>query len=1094
MSGDRRERFSVNRVDTDEHQSEDNVAPVVGTPREDPEAALPSSEHPTVTRKYSLTRESSLTSNYNTISDQHLTAHSSSTWRSLRHHLTRDALPKIDHYRNLMSIVAGGASASQRPTLDDLHRPPADKIVLVEGGAEDDAGPASGGAPAEGSKQGWIKGVLIRCLLNIWGVMLFLRLSWVTGQAGILEGLLVVTCGNVVTVLTSLSMAAIATNGQIKGGGTYYMISRSLGPEFGGAIGAIFSFANAVACSMYVVGFCESLSSLLSENGLQIFDGGINDGRLVGSLILVVLLVICVLGGMEWEARAQIFLLLVLLLAMIAFVIGVFVGPLNDDEVSRGFVGLSSDLGWENFYSDYRFSEGKMQNFFTVFAIFFPACTGILAGANISGDLKDPSGAISKGTLLAIVITYFSYLLFVVLTGCTVTRDASGNVTEIADLSFLNCTGRECNYGLHNSFQVMELVSVFGPIIYAGCFAATLSSAMASLVSAPKVFQALCNDYLFPYIHVFARGYGKNNEPFRAYGLTFIIALAFILIGELNSIAPIISNFFLAAYALINFSTFHASLQRVPSWRPDFKYYNMWLSLVGAILCTAVMILIEWWTALLTGAIIFILYLVIHYRKPDANWGSSTQAQTYNEALGSVIALGGLEDHVKTYRPQLLVLAGAPRDRPPLLHFANTITKNMSLLVVGHYLKDPAPPRVKRRLTDTSTRWLQHNKIRAFYAVADGPSVYDAARSLMANVGLGKLKPNVVLMGYKSDWKEAPREDLLTYFNIIHSAFDQHLSVGLLRVREGLDFSSLKEDLDNSQIKDDLVNGQVQEEDDRRSMGAASSTGSLATLEESVSMLGKTIWVGLKKLTKASPNKSPVLKTETRLKGLPKGMIRKKERTRVFRGPSGEVAAPQVIDAMLQFTKKRPSGSTIDVWWLYDDGGLTILLPYILTTRSVWAACKLRVLCLANSKVDFASEARRMAELLCKFRIEYTDVIIIPDVQKPPQPESSQAFESLIRPFRVRDTQNSSEEHRPDIISEAELTALKDKTNRHIRLRELLLQHSHDAALVVMTLPIPVQGTVSAPLYLAWLETLTKDMPPFLLVRGNQTSVLTFYS
>lgn len=115
------------------------------------------------------------------------------------------------------------------------------------------------------------------------------------------------------------------------------------------------------------------------------------------------------------------------------------------------------------------------------------------------------------------------------------------------------------------------MVSWIGPIIYAGCFAATLSSALASLVSAPKVFQALCKDKLYPYIEWFGRGYGQNNEPVRGYILTFIIAIAFILVGELNVIAPLISNFFLAAYTLINFSTFHASLAKPVGWRPTFK-------------------------------------------------------------------------------------------------------------------------------------------------------------------------------------------------------------------------------------------------------------------------------------------------------------------------------------------------------------------------------------------------------------------------------------------------------------------------------------------------------------------------------------------
>jgi solute carrier family 12 (sodium/potassium/chloride transporter), member 2 len=181
-----------------------------------------------------------------------------------------------------------------------------------------------------------------------------------------------------------------------------------------------------------------------------------------------------------------------------------------------------------NFFPDYREDKsnaGKTHDFFSVFSIFFPAATGILAGANISGDLTDPQKSIPKGTLWAILLTTFSYLGMAIMAGSVMARDATGNVTDLAGWAFMNCEGRHCDYGLQNSFQVIELVSAFGPLIYAGCFAATLSSALASLVSAPKVFQALCKDELYPKIKWFAKGFGKNNEPVRGYVLTFVIAI-----------------------------------------------------------------------------------------------------------------------------------------------------------------------------------------------------------------------------------------------------------------------------------------------------------------------------------------------------------------------------------------------------------------------------------------------------------------------------------------------------------------------------------------------------------------------------------------
>ena len=370
-----------------------------------------------------------------------------------------------------------------------------------------------------------------------------------------------------------------------------------------------------------------------------------------------------------------------------------------------------------NFFSDYRAFNGFEQNFFSVFSIFFPAATGILAGANISGDLKDPSTAIPRGTLLAIAITSSSYVIFAIVAGASVLRDATGisadyvngTVSEFMVLCPTDDEHPHCHWGLHNSYQVMTLVSAFGPLNYAGCFAATLSSALACFVSAPKVFQALCRDRLFPYLHVFAKGYGKNQEPLRAYALTFAIALVGILIAKLDLIAPLISNFFLASYALVNFSTFHVDLIQPLGWRPTFKYYNKWLSLLGCVLSVSAMFLCSWPTALVTFGAVFGLFLFVKHSKPrkirfksfyppsinfifkifwtEVNWGSSSQAQTYKTALITVQQLNTTEDHVKTYTPQVLVMTGAPNMRPSLVDFAYLLCKNNSLMVCGDVIK-----------------------------------------------------------------------------------------------------------------------------------------------------------------------------------------------------------------------------------------------------------------------------------------------------------------------------------------------------------------------------------------------------------------------
>uniref|UniRef100_A0A670JT63 Solute carrier family 12 member 2 n=1 Tax=Podarcis muralis TaxID=64176 RepID=A0A670JT63_PODMU len=870
-------------------------------------------------------------------------------------------------------------------------------------------------------------------MLNIWGVMLFIRLSWIVGQAGIgkcnmidgmnlLTGLavLVIAMATVVTTITGLSTSAIATNGFVRGGGAYYLISRSLGPEFGGAIGLIFAFANAVAVAMYVVGFAETVVELLKEHNLIMLDQ-MNDIRIIGAITIVVLLGISV-AGMEWEAKAQIVLLVILLVAIVDFIIGTFI-PFESKK-SKGFFGYQGEIFYENFGPDFREEE----TFFSVFAIFFPAATGILAGANISGDLADPQLAIPKGTLLAILITTVVYMGIAVSVGACVVRDATGSINDTFVGELTNCTTAACKlnfdfsscekggcpYGLMNNFQVMSMVSGFAPLISAGIFSATLSSALASLVSAPKIFQALCKDNIYPGFLMFAKGYGKNNEPLRGYLLTFLIALGFILIAELNVIAPIISNFFLASYALINFSVFHASLAKSPGWRPAFKYYNMWVSLVGAILCCIVMFVINWWAALLTYVIVLGLYIYVTYKKPDVNWGSSTQALTYLNALQHAVRLTGVEDHVKNFRPQCLVMSGAPSSRPALLHLVHAFTKNVGLMICGHIHMGPRRQAMKELSTDLPRyqRWLIKNKMKAFYAPVHAEDLRDGAQYLMQAAGLGRMKPNTLVLGFKKDWQSADMNDVDTYINLLHDAFDFQYGVVVIRLREGLDISHLQ-------------------------------------------------------------GQDP-------------------------KGPALNMADQKLLDASSQFQKKQGKNN-IDVWWLFDDGGLTLLIPYLLTTKKKWKDCRIRV--FIGGKINRIDHDRRaMATLLSKFRIDFSDIMVLGDINTKPKKENIAAFEEMIEPFRLheddkeQDVADKMKEDEPWRITDNEIELYKTKSQRQIRLNELLKEHSSTANLIVMSLPVARKSAVSSALYMAWIEALSKDLPPILLVRGNHQSVLTFYS
>uniref|UniRef100_A0A8D0RDK3 Solute carrier family 12 member 2 n=1 Tax=Sus scrofa TaxID=9823 RepID=A0A8D0RDK3_PIG len=894
-------------------------------------------------------------------------------------HNTMDAVPRIDHYRHTAAQLG---EKLLRPSLAELHdelekEPFEDGFANGEESTPTREAVVTYTAESKGVvKFGWIKGVLVRCMLNIWGVMLFIRLSWIVGQAGIGLSVLVIIMATVVTTITGLSTSAIATNGFVRGGGAYYLISRSLGPEFGGAIGLIFAFANAVAVAMYVVGFAETVVELL---------------------------------------KAQIVLLVILLLAIADFVIGTFI-PLESKK-PKGFFGYKSEIFNENFGPDFREEE----TFFSVFAIFFPAATGILAGANISGDLADPQSAIPKGTLLAILITTLVYIGIAVSVGSCVVRDATGNVNDTIITELTNCTSaacklnfdfsscqsNPCSYGLMNNFQVMSMVSGFAPLISAGIFSATLSSALASLVSAPKIFQALCKDNIYPAFQMFAKGYGKNNEPLRGYILTFLIALGFILIAELNVIAPIISNFFLASYALINFSVFHASLAKSPGWRPAFKYYNMWISLLGAILCCIVMFVINWWAALLTYVIVLGLYIYVTYKKPDVNWGSSTQALTYLNALQHSIRLSGVEDHVKNFRPQCLVMTGAPNSRPALLHLVHDFTKNVGLMICGHVHMGPRRQAMKEMSIDQAKyqRWLIKNKMKAFYAPVHADDLREGAQYLMQAAGLGRMKPNTLVLGFKKDWLQADMRDVDLYINLFHDAFDIQYGVVVIRLQEGLDISHLQgqEELLSSQEKSPGVKDVV----------LSMEYSKKSDLDTS----------------KPSSEKSITHKDEEEDGKTPTQPLLKKE----SKGPAAplNVADQKLLEASTQFQKKQGK-NTIDVWWLFDDGGLTLLIPYLLTTKKKWKDCKIRV--FIGGKINRIDHDRRaMATLLSKFRIDFSDIMVLGDINTKPKKENIVAFDEMIEPYRLheddkeQDIADKMKEDEPWRITDNELELYKTK-------------------------------------------------------------------
>ncbi len=566
---------------------------------------------------------------------------------------------------------------------------------------------------AEQKQFGTCDGVIVRCLLNIWGVIMFLRMGFVVSHAGIWQAVLVVFASLALTVLTATSLSAIATNGEVEGGGAYFLISRSLGAESGGAIGLIFAVANAVSVSMYLIGFAETVvglygpgepsvtaeatvagavnaslgaaalspSSAPSSPGassVEVVDNYMTsrewDIRIIAFIgLFVIMCVAC--AGANWVVKIDIGQLVVLVIGILSFFFGSILTAPNFDPVEGiAFTGYNSTTFATNWHSDYRPTPVNPdgENFMSIFSVFFPAVTGMMAGANISGELRNAQKSLPFGTMFAVVLSNVVYMGIAVILGATCLRDGGAYGGLFGD-----------------SMLMIRIAAPVEFLVIVGIFASTLSSALATLVGAPRILKAVCDDGLFPPLQWFAAARQRDNEPIRGYFLTAVVAAAGIMIGDLNAIAPLITNFFLATRALINFACFLASYSRSPGWRPSYRMYNKWVSLVTAVLCIAVMFAISWWQALITMGVGAFLYVYIRRGAPAVNWGAAELGLKWLNAKKAMLHLDKvqLSHHVKTWRPIFLAVPlEFSRDTEPLVNYSRQLAHANGFTIVADIL------------------------------------------------------------------------------------------------------------------------------------------------------------------------------------------------------------------------------------------------------------------------------------------------------------------------------------------------------------------------------------------------------------------------
>ena len=558
----------------------------------------------------------------------------------------------------------------------------------------DSPSPQSNGVVlTKGTGLGTFGGVYTPSILTILGVIMYLRFGWVVGNVGLLGSLAIVTLANAITFLTSLSICTIATDRVVRTGGAYYMISRSLGIEAGGAVGVPLYFAQAISVALYTIGFAESVVAVFPALNQQLV-----------AFVTTVAVAILALTSASLAIRAQYFIMAAIAFSLICFAFG---SPLPDVEVAL----------WTS----------DREPFWAVFAVFFPAVTGIMAGVNLSGDLEDPVKSIPRGTLAATITGYVIYMILPLLLSFKANPDA-----------------------LVSDNNIMETLSLWGPAILMGIWGATLSSAIGSVLGAPRVLQALARDGVLPnWMRFVGKGSGADDEPRIGTWVTLVVALGAVALNDLNLIAPVLSMFFLTTYLVLNVVALIEGFLQSPSFRPSFQIHWIW-SLFGAVGCLAVMFLIDAIATVVAAILVLGLYFWLQRRELETAWGDVRRGLWMALLRAGLYQIGN--DDPKNWRPNLLVMSGAPNRRWSLIQLANGLTHNRGIVTICSVLPrgsrgDDQRVSVEQLLRD----YLYKRGVQALVRVVTAADPFDGAYQLVEAYGLGKLVPNTVLLGNSED-------------------------------------------------------------------------------------------------------------------------------------------------------------------------------------------------------------------------------------------------------------------------------------------------------------------------------------------------------
>lgn len=463
----------------------------------------------------------------------------------------------------------------------------------------------------QAKRLGTFEGVFTPTILTILGVIMYLRLGWVVGNAGFGGAVIIILLAKIVTISTGLSIASIATNTRVGAGGSYALISRSLGIEIGSAIGIPLYLSQALGGAMYITGFTEGWMAIFPNH----------QPLIVSTSVLLVLLLVSIIGA-RFAMKANYLIMVLIVASLVSF----FMGS-NQNEATI--------ILWGDF---------SKESFWVVFAIFFPAVTGIEAGAAMSGDVKDSRKALPIGILTAIGISLVVYIGVAFWLNHSATQEM-----------------------LVSNYTVMLDISRWRILVVIGILGATLSSALGSVIGAPRTLMALGQDRVLPLSNIFAMR-SKNNEPIIGTIFTVLAIQLALVLGDLNTIAPLLTMFFLITYGTINLAVAIEKGIGIPSFRPVFKIPIL-IPIIGGLWSLSIMFLINPVFATVAISFIVFVYLIQVKRGLQTPWGDVRSGLFLALSEWAAKTASQMPQHAKSWKPNMMILVENPRNWQHLMDF-----------------------------------------------------------------------------------------------------------------------------------------------------------------------------------------------------------------------------------------------------------------------------------------------------------------------------------------------------------------------------------------------------------------------------------------